>query len=37
MLDDVFNHLAPVDDKLKQLQEILPDKTKEQLKVFLND
>ena len=37
MLDDVFDDVKPVDDKLKQLQALFPNKTKEQLEVFLND
>ncbi len=37
MLDDVFDDVNPLDDKLKQLQALFPNKTKEQLEVFLND
>jgi len=37
MLDDVFDAARPVNDKLSQLQALFPEKTKEQLKAFLND
>lgn len=37
MLDDIFNDVKPIDNKLLQLQALFPNKTKEQLEVFLND
>ncbi len=37
MLDDVFDIARPLDNKLSQLQALFPEKTKEQLKTFLND
>jgi len=37
MLDDVFDTARPLDNKLSQLQALFPEKTKEQLKAFLND
>jgi hypothetical protein len=35
MLDDVFDDISPIDDKLKQLQALFPDKSKERLEAFL--
>ncbi len=37
MLDDVFDDVKPIDNKLQKLQALFPDKTREQLEVFLND
>ena len=37
MLDNVFDDVRPIDNKLQQLQTLFPNKTKEQLEVFLND
>ena len=37
MLDDIFDDVKKVDNKLLQLQALFPNKTIEQLEVFLND
>lgn len=37
MLDDVFDDVKKIDNKLAQLQALFPNKTKEQLELFLND
>lgn len=37
MLDDIFDGVNPIDNKLAQLQMLFPDKTKAQLEAFLNN
>jgi integrase len=37
MLDDIFDGVKPIDNKLSQLQILFPNKTKAQLEAFLSD